>query len=144
MPLAGATGNAPRTPAPASARVQAFTAAATTLAVDDASLLNTGDTLLIDSEQVYVTGRNPAGNAITVRRGVNGAAAAAHPGGAAVARYLYPGPVVEAVLMQAARLWTRRGDGYAPGPFGSGRTAPLFSPDEDVEEMLRPYVKVIL
>ena len=120
------------------------TAAVTTLAVDDASLLNTGDTLLIDSEQVYVTGRNPAGNTITVRRGVNGAAAAAHGAGAAIARYLYPGPVVEAVLMQAARLWTRRGDGYAPVASGPGSMAPLFSPDEDVEDMLRPYVKVIL
>ncbi len=46
--------------------------------------------------------------------------------------------------MQAARLWTRRGDGYAPVASEPGSMAPLFSPDEDVEDMLRPYVKVIL
>lgn len=54
------------------------TAAATTIVVDDATQLNTGDTLLIDAEQLYVIGRNTGTNTLTVRRGINGTTAATH------------------------------------------------------------------
>lgn len=63
------------------------------------------DTILIESEQMYVTGI--ASNTLTVVRGVNGTTAAAHSTGLDIKRYRYPGPIVEACGLQAARIFQR-------------------------------------
>jgi hypothetical protein len=62
-----------------------------------------GQTVLIDSEQMYITSIST--NTLTVERGVNGTTAAAHDTGKTVYRYRYPGPVVEACLIWAAETW---------------------------------------
>lgn len=96
-------------------------------------------TVLIGSEQMYLTGFSAA-NVASVERGVNGTTAAAHSSGAAVARYRYPAPVVEATRIQAARLFQRV---HAPfGVTGSaelGTTAVISRVDPDVMMLLRNY-----
>lgn len=58
-----------------------------------------GDTLIIGSEQMYVSA--VAGTAITVTRGVNGTTAAAHAGAAIYVRR-YPADIEEAVRIRVA------------------------------------------
>ncbi len=78
--------------------------------------VDAGHTLLVDSEQIYVRGRD--GNALAVDRGVNGTAASSHSNGATIYVYEYPEPIVEAALLQAARLRQRGGGQAEAGPHG--------------------------
>lgn len=96
------------------------------------------DTILVDSEQMYVTAI--ASNSLTVVRGVNGTTAATHLTGATVQRYRYPAPVVEATGIQAARYFLRKGAPF--GVLGSAdvgyvRLRPQLDPD--VLALLDPY-----
>ena len=93
-----------------------------------------GHTLLIDEEQVYV--REARGEALVVDRGVNGTEASAHEAGSAVYVFEYPGPVVEAALLQTVRLWR-----LTSGGGDSGGRAVL---DADVRAMLGSYRKAAL
>ena len=96
-------------------------------------------TILIDSEQMYVTAI--ATNTLTVERAVNGTTAATHASGAAIKRYRYPYEVVEATLMQASRLWTRRASGFANqvGFSETGIMRPWVGMDLEVQEMLTDF-----
>ena len=103
-----------------------------------------GHTLLIDSEQVYV--KSYAANTLTVVRGVNGTTAASHSSGAAIDIYEYPGPVVEATIIQTSRLWRRKDGGFGgtgglPGSGVSGVSAGI---DPDVALLLGQYRKLPL
>ena len=69
---------------------------ATSASVTSAADLGPAQTILIDSEQLYITAIS--GNTLTVERGVNGSTAATHSGGATVYRYDYPELVVQACL----------------------------------------------
>jgi hypothetical protein len=80
-----------------------------------------GATLLIDSEQVYVTA-STGGTALTVTRGVNGTTAAVHSSGAAVSRYRYDRAVELATLRVAQRSWRAKEAGLT-GDFGGGDIA---------------------
>ena len=71
-----------------------------------------GHTLLIDEEQLYV--REARAGTLVVDRGVNGTEAAAHGAGSAVYVFEYPEPVVEATLLQTARLWRLASGGGDP------------------------------
>lgn len=62
-------------------------------AVADGSLY-TGHTLLVESEQMFVTSYTGTGTSVTVERGVNGTTAAAHSS-KAIARALYPTKVTQ-------------------------------------------------
>ncbi len=73
-----------------------------------------GHTLLIDEEQLYV--REARGGTLVVERGVNGTEAASHDSGSAVYVMEYPGPVVEATLLQTARLWRLASGSDPEGP----------------------------
>ena len=110
-------------------------AAATGVTVSDRAGIEEGDTLLIDSEQTYV--RSYSGTSLKVVRGVNGTTAAAHDAGSPVEVFEYPGPVVEAVVLQASRL-QRRMAGAAGPPEGGGGL------DDDVRLMLGMYRKAAL
>lgn len=66
--------------------------------VSSGTVFDVGQTLLIDSEQVYVTGIST--NTLTVERGQNGTTAATHSNGAAIDVYRYPRPVVDACILQ--------------------------------------------
>lgn len=64
--------------------------------VNDASTLNTAQTIKVDNEQMYITGISS--NTLTVERGVNGTTAATHTAGTSVYTYVYPTLVVQACL----------------------------------------------
>ncbi len=97
--------------------------------------IGVGHTLLVGSEQIYVHGRDE--NWLAVLRGVNGSEAAAHAEGAKVGIYQYPGPVSEAVIIQASRLWKRRDSAFADA---TGFVGGL---DPDAVELLAPYRKIV-
>ncbi len=101
-----------------------------------------GHTLLIDSEQVYV--KSYAANTLTVSRGANGTTAASHSSGVAIDIYEYPGPVVEATIIQTSRLWRRKDGGFGAtgGLPGSGPAAVSAGIDPDVALLLGQYRKL--
>jgi hypothetical protein len=90
---------------------------ATSVSVTSATDLGPAQTVLIDSEQLYITAIS--GNTLTVQRGVNGTTAATHSGGAALTRYDYPELVVQACL-DIAKLTFRNRDLGSAGSIGSG------------------------
>jgi hypothetical protein len=70
-----------------------------------------GTTILIDSEQMYVTARS--GVNLTVIRGVNGTTAVAHDDGVTIYCWCYPADVVQACLDIARTYWRSRDVGTA-------------------------------
>ena len=119
-----------------------LTASDTTVTVSSGTTIFVGETLRVESEQMYVTGK--ATNDLTVVRGVNGTTAATHVTASMVERYSYPGPIVEACLMQSARLWTRRQSGFANvvGFTETGQMTPMTGLDTDVKDLLKTYRKI--
>ncbi len=81
---------------------------ATTLPVSNAALFEVGQTILIGSEQLYITALTitPSPDTLTVVRGVNGTTAAAHIETAVIDYYTYP-VVAESCLQQAQRRFER-------------------------------------
>ena len=101
-----------------------------------------GDTLLVGSEQMYVTAVGT--NMVTVVRGVNGTAAARHAASSVIQVYRYPAGVSEACLAQAARMWKRKDTAFAsfysgPRPTRAGPQGDWSGLDEDGRRMLSPY-----
>ena len=96
--------------------------------------LSAGQTLALGAEQLYVTAVD--GATVSVARGVNGTAAAAHSAGMAIGVYAYPGPVVEAALQLAADWWHRRDRFALPG---NGGAAGELTPGRAVTELLAGY-----
>ena len=103
--------------------------------VSGGSDIEAGHTLLVGSEQIYVRGRD--GDRLTVLRGANGSEAAAHSAGVKVGIYQYPGPVSEAVIIQASRLWKRKDSAFVDA---TGFVGGL---DPDAVELLAPYRKLV-
>ena len=64
--------------------------------MNDASGLSPAQTVLIGSEQMYITGISS--NTLTVERGVNGTTASTHTASTSVYIYVYPTLVVQACL----------------------------------------------
>ena len=105
--------------------------------------IEAGHTILLDTEQLYV--QSYSGNTVTVDRGVNGTTAATHSGGAAISIYEYPSPVVEATIIQAARLWKRKDSSYANAIGLEGGLMEIFrGADQDVKQAIRPYRKLAI
>lgn len=102
-------------------RVVATTAAETMDAsetgydVTSGSAFSIGQTLLADSEQMYVTG--VSSNTLTVVRGANGTTAATHLTAISLEVYRYHRSVVTATLMIAQRRWRSKEAGLT-GDFG--------------------------
>ena len=119
----------------------AFSATDTTLTVTDGAKFAVAQTILIDSEQMYITAIST--NDLTVTRGVNGTTAASHNDSSDVSIYKYPGPVVEACLIQAARLWKRKDSSYSArvGLPQTGTFQAQRGPDADARQLLSPYRK---
>ena len=88
----------------------------TSVTVSGGHSCSPGHTLAVGEEQLYVTAVD--GQEVTVARAVNGTLTAAHEEGTAVRVYRYPGPVLEACLQLASRLWDRRN---RPGEYVPGR-----------------------
>ena len=115
----------------------------TTMTLTSAGTLSRGETLVIDTEQFYITGTGTGSN-LTFERGVNNSVAATHTATANVQIVVYPGPVQEAVFIQTARLWKRRDSGFA-SQVGMPETGQMFifsgGLDKDVRVLLNSYVK---
>ncbi len=101
-----------------------------TIFVGRGFLWQAGLTLMIGSEQMHLTGSFR--DALSVERGVNGAASSAHRAGETVWVFRYPPPVVEATLLLAAILWRRGG-----GRHGSDGL------DAGFHRLLSPYRKLV-
>ena len=89
----------------------------TSVSVTSATDLGPAQTILVDSEQLYITAIS--GNTLTVERGVNGTTGATHSGGAGLTRYDYGELVVQACL-DIAKLTFRNRDLGTVGSIGSG------------------------
>ena len=108
-----------------------MTTTKTTVAVDDGTQFAIGQTALIGSEQMLVTGIS--GNDLTVTRGLNGSTAVAHADNSGIDILRWPASVERAALIQAARIWTRSAD-----------FEPFFVDadlDTDVRLLLEPFRK---
>lgn len=95
-------------------------------------------TILIDSEQMYVL--SISSNTITVERAVNGTTAASHITASVIQRYRYPSPIVEAARILAARIFRRPEAAF--GVIGSadmGTAAVISRIDPDVKMLLAHY-----
>lgn len=83
----------------------------------DGTLFSPGMTIVIDSEQMYVT---PSTSAIlTVVRAANGTTAAIHSDEAPISIVRYPRPVAATCIRLALRRWKQR-DAGVTGGFGGG------------------------
>ena len=101
--------------------------------------LNVGETILIDSEQMFVTGISS--DTITVQRAMNGTTGASHSTGATVYVYKYPSAVTEAFYMQSARTSKRFLTAYAT-TIGASEMSPYevsIGMDQDVRRLLMPF-----
>ena len=99
-----------------------FTDTDTTVTLDAGSDIEKGETILIGTEQLYVSDVQAV--ALTVQRGINGTTAAAHADDTAVYRRLYPLEVVEAckIAVVAGRWRSQSGyGGSVPDDPGMGR-----------------------
>ncbi len=98
-----------------------------------------GDTVLIGSEQLYVTAVGT--NMLTVVRGVNGTRAAHHAASSAVQVYRYPAGVAEACLVETARMWKRKDMAFGTDAqlYRATANGDLAGLDPDVRRMLSPY-----
>ena len=117
-------------------------ATTTSVTVSGLADVEAGHTLLIDSEQMYV--QSYAASTLTVVRGVNGTTAASHGVDTAIDIYEYPGPIVEATIIQATRLWRRKDSAFGGfgGLPGTGQTRVSAGLDPDVALLLGQYRKL--
>lgn len=106
----------------------AHNSSVTSIAVSAATGLSAGQTLLVGSEQIYVTAIS--GTTLTVLRGQNGTTAASISNGAAIAYYRYPREVVTATLLVAQRRWKARDAGLTPSFGGEGMGVTLHQDSE--------------
>jgi hypothetical protein len=114
---------------------------ATTFTAADGQLLAEAQTVLINTEQMYIT--KIAANTVTVERGVNGTTAATHTSGDDVSVYEYDAQVVAATLKLARNHWRSRdgaGGSLITGEGGSPQTVAQEEREvilEEVAEYLR-------
>ena len=118
---------------------EALDATETGVDVDNGNDFQVGQTILVDSEQAYITGINS--NTLTVVRGVNGTTAATHLDNAAIQVYRYPSQVTQAALLHGVKQWTRRSAGYADrtGFMDTGLAPIREGLDWAVMDMLAPF-----
>lgn len=111
--------------------------------VDDGTDFGAGQTILVDSEQMYI--RSISTNTLTVVRGVNGTTAAAHDNLAAISVYQYPEPIQQAVLMQAMRWWKRRESAFqdAVGNPETGMVNVFKGLDPDIKLIVDQYKRKV-
>ena len=105
---------------------------ATSVSVTSATNLGPAQTILIDSEQLYITAIS--GNTLTTERGVNGTAGATHSGGASLYRYDYPELVVQACLDLSKIVFRDRDMGTVTS-IGAGEAA-ITSAEGEIQSIL--------
>ena len=116
---------------------------ATTFTVDAGTNFGAGQTILIDSEQMYI--ESISSNTLTIKRGVNGTTAATHTISTTIYIFQYPALVEGACLIQAVRWHHRRESGYQDQVATEmGVTAVGKGLDKDVKDMLAPLIKRVI
>ena len=116
-----------------------FAASDTTFTATAGANLNIGETILIDDEQMYITGISS--NTITIQRAMNGTTGASHSTGATVNVYQYPQEVVNACYLQAGRISKRWQTAYAT-TIGAPEMSPFevsTNLDGDVQRLLMQF-----
>ena len=101
----------------------------TTIAVDDGTKFEIGQTILLGSEQMLITAIST--NNLTCTRALNGTTAAAHADNLDMYILRWPLSIERATLIQTARIWTRAADFE---PFFVAEDV-----DTDVRLLLDPY-----
>lgn len=111
-------------------------ASVTMLIVDEGILINVGDTLLIESEQIFVTDRG-GGHRLIVERGVNGTTAAIHADDTAITKFEPPKDIVGWAIAEA--LFTLKQEQVAWGrTLGTGEGAR--EPGRGIEALRRDMI----
>lgn len=97
---------------------------ATTFTTSASPTISPGDTLLIESEALFV--RALSGTTATVVRGVHGTTAATHADASAIATYQYPEQAIDTCLRLADKRWKARDAGAdgTEGGFDYAATTP--------------------
>lgn len=111
---------------------EVYDATDTTLTVDAGTDFQIGQTILIESEQLLVTGIST--NDLTVVRAINGTTGASHADDTTISIMRWPVAVERGTLLTAARIWHR-----APGFERSQQGLDL-----DVQLLLHPYRRLII
>lgn len=89
------------------------TSATTSITVTAANVLEVGWSILVDTEQMFVTDTNSTD--ATVQRGNNGTTAATHSASTTVYRYVPPVDIEQACVMLAAGWYNQRTSGASTG-----------------------------
>lgn len=108
--IIGMFGYSNETEASGTLGAQIADAATTAVTMTAGHGLTGGETIVIQSEHLYVLA--VATNALTVVRGVNGTTAASHVNGTAVTRRRFPRLAEEACIVRAADIWRGTQTGY--------------------------------
>lgn len=106
--------------------------------VSSVSEIEVGNTIQVDSEQMYVTAINTL--TLTVERGVNGTTAATHLTAATIKRHRYPRNIALATQLLAMKNFRRKDAPF--GVAGSGEMGTLIMMpryDSDYESKLQNY-----
>lgn len=90
-----------------------MTSVQATMQVTLTTVVAPGQTLRLDSEQVFVTAFDTGTKIATLKRAMNGTTAATHSLGTVIYVYRYPQSITHAVMVYAAREWRRRQSAYA-------------------------------
>lgn len=117
-----------------------ISASTTSIPVDTGTQFGVGQTLLIDSEQMYVSAISS--NTLTCTRAVNGTTAAIHVDDSVVYIYQYPEPVEEAVLIRTMRMWKRKDSAfqnYVKSGGGEGVIDVYKDTDPSVASVIKSY-----
>ena len=117
--------------------VQAGGSGTITVTLTSTSIIQPGQVIRAESEQMYVTAIDATNSTATVMRGVNGTTAAAHSA-KAISIYQYHPSVVGATMIQLSIWWKRRESGFAArtGNSISGEYEIYKGLDEGVAAML--------
>ena len=127
---------------PAGVTATATDGTTTSVTVSAAGDLAAGHTILVESEQMYITAI--VSTTLTVIRAQNGTTGAAHSA-KAVSIYQYPDAIREATLMTAARLWRRKDSAFAT-IIGGPEMGPMEiwqGLDPDVQLLMSPFVNTL-
>ena len=116
----------------------------TSLTVSGGATFGEGQTLLIESEQVYISSISTS--TLTIVRAVNGTTAASHVQNTTIYIYNYPYDIVEACLIQAMRWWKRKDTAFADviGIPELGAVSVFKGLDPDVRLILNSYRKLAI
>ena len=117
---------------------------ATSITYDSGDSIAVGDTIIVNSEHMYVSAI-PTSTTATVVRGVNGTTAATHSNNDTFTRRVFPRDIVDVVLKETSRgaRWIATGSGGLVDGLGAGGVS-SFRPDfAQIAEERAPFKKVV-